>query len=68
MKFDGLKTKHIEAEAFQAGTQGVEPKTQVRELEAGFTGIKERVVQETTDRIKRLEALIANLRHRVAEA
>lgn len=68
MKFDGLKTKHIEAEAFQAGTQGVEPMAQLRELEAGFTGMKERVVQETTDRIKRLEALIANLRRRVAEA
>lgn len=68
MKFNDLKTRHIEAEAFQAGTQGVEPKAQVRELEAGFTGMKERVVQETTDQIKRLEALIANLRRRVAEA
>jgi len=63
-----LKIKHIEAEAFQAGTQGVAPNAQLSELEAGFTGLKERVVQETTDRIKRLEALITNLRRRAAEA
>jgi hypothetical protein len=68
MKFSDLNTKFIEAEAFQAGTQGVEPKAQLRELEAGFSGLKERVVQETAERVKRLEALIANLRRRVAEA
>ncbi|MDQ3743327.1 MAG: hypothetical protein M3444_02980 [Acidobacteriota bacterium] len=68
MEFRDLKTKQIEAEAFQAGTQGVEATAQLSELEAGFSGLKQRVIQESTDRVKRLEALIANLKRRLEEA
>ena len=68
MEFRDLKTKLIEAEAFQAGTQGVDAAAQLGELEAGFSGLKQRVIQESTDRIKRLEALISNLKRRIEEA
>lgn len=68
MEFRDLKTKHIEAEAFQAGTQGVDAAAQLGELEAGFSGLKQRVIQESTERIKRLEALISNLKRRIEEA
>src|SRR5207248_781952 len=68
MEFRDLKTKHVEAEAFQAGTQGVDAAAQLSELEAGFSGLKQRVIQESTERIKRLEALISNLKRRIEEA
>lgn len=68
MEFRDLKTKHIEAEAFQAGTQGVEAEAQLNELEAGFSELKQRVIQASTARIKRLEALISNLKRRIDEA
>jgi hypothetical protein len=68
MEFGDLNTKFIEAEAFQAGTQGVESEAQLREIDAGFTGLKQRVIQETTERLRSLEAAIANLKRRVEEA
>jgi hypothetical protein len=67
MEFGDLRTKSIEAEAFQAGTQRVEAEAQLREIDAGFTGLKQRVIQETSERLKRLEAAIANLKRRVEE-
>jgi hypothetical protein len=68
MKFADLKTRYIEAEAFQAGTQGVVSEAQLRELEAGFTGLKQRVIRDTTARIKNLEGTLANLKRRIEEA
>lgn len=68
MEFSDLKTKHIEAEAFRAGTQGVDAESQLSELEAGFSGLKQRVIQASTERIKRLEALISNFKRRIEEA
>ncbi len=63
-----LKTRNIEAEGFQAGTQGVEPEAQLKEIESGFARLKERVKQEATDRIKQLEAAIQTLKGRLQDA
>src|SRR5260370_31642025 len=63
-----LKTRNIEAEGFQAGTQGVEPEAQPKEIDSGFARLKERVKQEATDRIKQLEAAIQTLKGRLQAA
>lgn len=63
-----LKTRNIEAEGFQAGTQGLEPEAQLNEIDSGFARLKERVKQEATDRIKQLEAAIQTLGHRLQDA
>src|SRR5258708_36992689 len=62
-----LKTRNIEAEGFQAGTQGVESVAQLKEIDSGFARLKERVKQEATDRIKQLEAAIATLKLRLQD-
>lgn len=63
-----LKTRDIQAEGFQAGTQGVEPEAQLKEIDSGFGRLKERAKQEATDRIKQLEALIETLKARLKDA
>src|ERR1051326_1942780 len=63
-----LKMRNIEAEGFQAGTQGVKPEAQLQEIDSGFGRLKERVKQKATDRIKHLEAAIQTLRDRLQDA
>jgi ABC-type multidrug transport system fused ATPase/permease subunit len=63
-----LNTRDIQAEGFQAGTQGVEPEAQLKEIDSGFGRLKERVKQEATDRIKQLEAAIETLKARLKDA
>lgn len=68
MELKDLKTRHVEAEGFQAGTQGVEPDAQLKEIDSGFARLKERVRQEGTNRIKQLEATIETLKRRLQDA
>lgn len=68
MKFRSFNTRHIDAEGFQAGTQGVPPAAQLSEIAAFFAQLKERVVQEAADRIRRLEARIDTLARRLNDA
>lgn len=68
MKFRSFNTRHIDAEGFQAGTQGVAPDAQLSEIAAFFAQLKERVIQEATDRIRRLEAKIETLKRRLYDA
>jgi len=68
MELRKLKTRHVEAEGFQAGTQGVDPDAQLNEIDSSFARLKERVRQEATDRIKQLEAMIETLKRRLLDA
>jgi len=65
---DPKDARLIEAEGFRDGTQGVDPRTTVKEIDAQFARRKEQENQAAVERIKSLEAQVDTLQRRKEDA